>query len=289
MSDVAGHRKPEWLKIKLPRGEAFTQTARIVERYGLHTICGSGLCPNRAECWGRKTATFMILGDVCTRSCRFCATKTGRPEAVDAGEPARVARSIELMGLKHAVLTSVTRDDLPDGGAAHWAAVVGEVRRVNPGTTIELLIPDLAGERLEAVLASRPDIVGHNVETVERLTPGVRSRAKYRTSLETLRQISERGFRAKSGLMVGMGETEDEVLRTLDDLRVAGVGIVTLGQYLQPTADHLPVMEYVEPERFDFYKEQALKRGFGYVASGPLVRSSYMAEMAMENADRQGQ
>ncbi len=278
---VTGHTKPQWLKIRLPRGEGFARTARIVEQHALHTICSSGLCPNRAECWGRKTATFMILGDVCTRSCRFCATQTGRPLPVDPDEPSRVARSVALMELRHAVLTSVTRDDLPDGGAAHWAATIEAVRAENPQATIEILIPDFDGERLDVVLAACPDIVGHNIETVERLTPHVRSRAKYATSLRTLADIAARGFRAKSGLMLGMGETEDEVLQALDDLRSSGVGIVTLGQYLQPTAGHLPVAEYVTPEMFEQYKEQALARGFGYVASGPLVRSSYMAEQAL--------
>ncbi len=280
---VTGHTKPEWLKIKLPRGEGFARTARIVEQHALHTICSSGLCPNRAECWGRKTATFMILGEVCTRSCRFCATQTGRPLPADPDEPSRVARSVALMELRHAVLTSVTRDDLHDGGATHWAATIEAVRAANPETTIEILIPDFDEERLDIVLAARPDIVGHNIETVERLTPNVRSRAKYRTSLQTLSDIAGRGFRAKSGLMVGMGETQDEVLQALDDLREAGVSIVTLGQYLQPTAEHLPVTEYVTPERFEWYKNEALARGFDYVASGPLVRSSYMAEMALKN------
>jgi lipoic acid synthetase len=206
---------------------------------------------------------------------------TGAPLPIDHDEPRRVARSIALMGLRHAVITSVTRDDLPDGGAAHWAAVVDAVRAENPQTTIELLIPDFDAERIETVLASRPDIVGHNVETVERLTPQVRSRAKYRTSLETLREISSRGFVAKSGLMAGMGETESEVLQTLDDLRGAGVRIVTIGQYLRPTMGHLPVAEYVTPERFEHYRTEALARGFDYVASAPLVRSSYLAEQAM--------
>lgn len=278
---VTGHTKPQWLKIRLPRGEGFARTARIVEQHALHTICSSGLCPNRAECWERKTATFMILGNVCTRSCRFCATQTGRPLSVGVDEPSRVARSVALMGLKHAVITSVTRDDLPDGGATHWAATIEAVRAENSETTIEILIPDFGAERLDIVLAVQPDIVGHNIETVERLTPHIRSRAKYRTSLETLKDIAARGFRAKSGLMLGMGETESEVLQALDDLHTAGVSIVTLGQYLQPTTEHLPVTEYITPEKFEWYKEQALARGFDYVASGPLVRSSYMAEQAV--------
>lgn len=280
---VNGHIKPEWLKIRLPRGEEFAEMAKIVEQHALHTICSSGMCPNKAECWSRKTATFMILGDVCTRGCKFCATKTGDPLPADPGEPRRVADSIRLMGLKHAVITSVTRDDLPDGGAAHWAAVVEAVRAENPETTIELLIPDLdaVAEHLDVIIASRPDIIGHNIETVERLTPRVRSRARYRTSLETVRHIASRGVAAKSGIMVGMGETEEEVLQTLDDLREAGCRIVTLGQYLRPTMKHWPVAEYVTPGEFDRYKEEALARGFSYVASAPLVRSSYMAEQAL--------
>lgn len=281
---VTGNIKPEWLKIRLPRGEEFAEMAKIVEQHALHTICSSGMCPNKTECWSRKTATFMILGDVCTRGCRFCATKTGIPLPADHGEPQRVADSIRLMGLKHAVITSVTRDDLPDGGAVHWAAVVEAVREVNPQTTIELLIPDMdaVAAHLDIVIASRPDIIGHNIETVERLTPEVRSRARYRTSLETIRYIASQGMVAKSGIMVGMGETEEEVLQTLDDLCEAGCRIVTLGQYLRPTLVHWPVAEYVTPEKFEKYKQEALARGFSYVASAPLVRSSYMAEQALE-------
>lgn len=281
---VTGHIKPEWLKIRLPRGEGFAEMAKIVRQHSLHTICSSGMCPNKAECWSRKTATFMILGDVCTRGCKFCATKTGKPLPTDNDEPARVADSIRLMGLKHAVITSVTRDDLPDGGAAHWAAVVRAVRDANPDTTIELLIADLDAvpAHLDVVIDSRPDIIGHNIETVERLTPQIRSRARYRTSLDTIAYIASRGMVAKSGIMLGLGETEQEVLQTLDDLRAAGCRIVTLGQYLRPTMEHWPVAEYVTPERFDWYREQALARGFSYVASAPLVRSSYLAEQALE-------
>lgn len=257
--------------------------ARIVEQHALHTICGSGMCPNKAECWSRRTATFMILGDVCTRSCKFCATKTGKTLPIDRGEPQRVADSISLMGLRHAVITSVTRDDLPDGGAAHWAAVVEAVRRTNPKTTIELLIPDLDArkELIEVVAASSPHIIGHNIETVERLTPQVRSRARYATSLEAIAHLARLGVVSKSGIMLGLGETEGEVLRTLDDLRGAGCRIVTLGQYLRPTLSHWPVAEYVAPEVFDMYAGEARARGFDYVASGPLVRSSYMAEQAL--------
>ncbi len=276
--------KPDWLKIKLPTGEGYAEVDHIVRQHGLHTICSSGKCPNKGECWSRRTATFMILGDICTRSCKFCATQTGRPLPTDSGEPERVAHSIHLMGLKHAVITSVTRDDLPDGGAAHWAAVVEAVRKENPDTTIELLIPDLDAreELIDIVLDSLPDIVGHNLETVERLTPEVRSRARYRTSFRTLAHIAARGFVAKSGLMVGLGESEKELLEALDDLAAAGVKIITLGQYLQPTTTHWPVARYVTPEEFKHYQDEAYARGFAYVASAPLVRSSYLAEQALE-------
>ena len=279
--------KPDWLKIKLHTDKTFASVAQIVQQHALHTICDSGKCPNKAECWSRRTATFMVLGDICTRGCRFCATATGKPLPIDAGEPERVARSISLMELKHAVITSVTRDDLPDGGASHWAAVIEAARRENPGTTIEVLIPDLGGrpESIDIVLAARPDITGHNIETVERLTPQVRSHADYRTSLAVLRHIATRdgGLRsvAKSGIMVGLGETRDEVLRAMDDLREAGVEVITLGQYLRPSRQHIAVAEYVTPKTFDFYRQEALARGFSHVASGPLVRSSYMAEQAL--------
>ncbi len=279
--------KPDWLKIKLHTDKTFASVAQIVEQHALHTICDSGKCPNKAECWSRRTATFMVLGDICTRGCRFCATATGKPLPIDAGEPERVARSIALMELKHAVITSVTRDDLPDGGASHWAAVIEAVRRENPDTTIEVLIPDLGGDPalLDIVLAARPDITGHNIETVERLTPSVRSHADYRRSLAVLRHVAARkdesGTVAKSGLMVGLGETRDEVLRAMDDLREAGVEITTLGQYLRPSRRHAEVVEYVTPETFDYYRQEALARGFSHVAGGPLVRSSYMAELSL--------
>lgn len=276
-------KKPDWLKIRLHRTAGFAEVSRIVEQHKLHTICSSGRCPNQAECWSRRTATFMILGEICTRGCRFCATRTGRPLPPDADEPREVAESIALMGLKYAVITSVTRDDLPDGGAAHWAATVEAVRARTPETAIELLIPDLDArpELLDVVIASKPDIIGHNIETVERLTPEVRSRARYRTSLETLRYMAGRGVVTKSGIMVGLGESEEEVLRTLGDLREAGVRIVTLGQYLRPTLAHYPVAEYVTPDKFRWYREQALGMGFDYCASAPRVRSSYLAEEAL--------
>ncbi|MDE6445567.1 MAG: lipoyl synthase [Alistipes sp.] len=281
--DVLG--KPGWLKIRLHRTADYADVRRIVEKHKLHTICSSGRCPNQAECWSRRTATFMILGDICTRGCRFCATQTGRPLAPDADEPRRVAESVALMQLRYVVITSVTRDDLPDGGARHWAATVEAIRRRNPDTAIELLIPDFDArpDLLDVVVASKPDIIGHNIETVERLTPEVRSRARYRTSLETLRYLSSRGAATKSGLMVGLGESDDEVLQTLGDLREAGVGIVTLGQYLRPTLEHYPVAEYVAPEQFERYRLRALEMGFDYCASAPLVRSSYMAEEALRS------
>ena len=276
--------KPEWLKIKLHDGEGFAEVAHIVERHGLHTICSSGKCPNKAECWSRKTATFMILGNICTRGCKFCATPTGKPLPIEPNEPERVAESIRLMGLRHAVITSVDRDDLADAGADHWQKVVGAIKTINPNTTVEVLLPDFDGKKelIEVALATRPHIVGHNLETVERITPLVRSRAKYRTSLEALRIMSESGLPTKSGLMVGLGETHEEILEALRDLRSVGVEIVTLGQYLRPTAKHYPVDRYVTPEEFDELKEEALAMGFKYVASAPLVRSSYLADRAVE-------
>ncbi len=279
-------KKPQWLKIRLQSNEGSAEVERIVKEHSLHTICSSGLCPNKAECWRRRTATFMILGDICTRGCRFCATKTGIPLAPDPAEPEKLAQSVRLMGLRHVVVTSVTRDDLPDGGARHWAAVVEAVRRENPDATIELLIPDLdaRADLIEIVAASKPDIIGHNIETVERLTPLVRSRAKYRTSMRTLEIISEQsGAVTKSGLMVGLGESDDEVLQTLRDLREAGVEIVTLGQYLRPSLEHYPVAAYITPEKFEWYRLQALEMGFSYCASAPMVRSSYLADAALES------
>ena len=278
-------KKPGWLKIRLHRTPEWAEVRHIVETHKLHTICSSGMCPNQSECWSRRTATFMILGDICTRGCRFCATRTGHPLEPDAGEPERVAQSVALMQLRYVVVTSVTRDDLPDGGARHWAATVEAIRTKNPDAVIELLIPDFdaRGELLDTVLASKPDIVGHNIETVERLTPLVRSRARYRTSLETLRLLAERGAVTKSGLMVGLGESDAEVLQTLHDLRDAGVRIVTLGQYLRPTLEHYPVAAYISPEKFEWYRLRALEMGFSYCASAPLVRSSYMAEEALRS------
>ena len=276
--------KPEWLKIKLHDGEGYAEVAHIVERHGLHTICSSGKCPNKAECWSRKTATFMILGDICTRGCKFCATPTGRPLPIDPNEPQKVAESIRLMGLKHAVITSVDRDDLPDAGAEHWSRVIEAVKATNPDTTIEVLLPDFDGkeELMDIVIAAKPHILGHNLETIRRITPLVRSKAKYDTSLKTLAYFAASGIPTKSGLMVGLGESHEEVLEALADLRKAGVEIVTLGQYLRPTAKHYPVDKYVTPEEFDLFKQEGLEMGFKYVASAPLVRSSYLADQAVE-------
>jgi len=282
---IRADKKPEWLKIKLDTSGGYSEVDKIVKEHALHTICSSGMCPNKTECWSRGTATFMILGDICTRSCRFCATITGKPNSPNPEEPAELAESVSLMKLKHCVITSVTRDDLPDGGAAHWASVIKECRKVNPATTIEVLIPDFDAreELIEIVLEAKPDIVAHNIETVKRLTPAVRSRAKYEISLQTIKYISQRGFIAKSGLMLGLGESEEEVLETLADLHKNGCSVVTIGQYLRPSLNHLPVIEYINPKQFDKYKEFALKLGFSYAESGPLVRSSYRAEKAMGN------
>ncbi|MEG0789805.1 MAG: lipoyl synthase [Alistipes sp.] len=278
-------KKPEWLKIRLHGTAEYASVQRIVKEHSLHTICSSGMCPNQAICWSRRTATFLILGDICTRGCRFCATKTGHPLPPDALEPQQVAESIRLMALRYAVITSVTRDDLPDGGAAHWARTVCAIRTENPDTKIELLIPDLDAkpDLLDVVIASKPAIIGHNIETVERLTPKVRSKATYRTSMAALHYLSSRGVVVKSGLMLGLGESEEEVLQTLHDLREAGVRIVTLGQYLRPTLEHYPVAAYITPEKFEWYRLKALEMGFSYCASAPLVRSSYLADEALES------
>jgi lipoic acid synthetase len=273
-------KKPEWLKIRLPGGKNFAKVKEIVEGNQLHTICSSGNCPNMGECWNAGTATFMILGDICTRSCRFCATKTGKPFPVDSGEPKRVAESIKMMNLRHCVITSVDRDDMEDGGAAHWAQTIREIKSVNPGVTIEVLIPDFSGNtgHLDMVIAERPDIISHNLETVRRLTPAIRSAAKYDRSLEVLRHIAASGVNAKSGIMVGIGETEAEVLEAMDDLLTAGVQIMTIGQYLRPTLNHLPVEEYITPETFEKYRIAGIEKGFRHIESRPLVRSSYRAE-----------
>ena len=276
-------RKPEWLKISIGANERYTETKRIVESHCLHTICSSGRCPNMDECWGRGTATFMIGGNICTRSCKFCNTQTGRPLPLDPQEPTHVAESVRLMKLSHAVVTSVDRDDLPDLGAAHWAQTIREIRRLNPETTIEVLIPDFQGrkELVEQVIEARPDIISHNMETVRRISPLVRSAARYDTSLEVIRQIAASGITAKSGIMVGLGETPAEVEELMDDLRAAGCQIMTIGQYLQPSHRHYPVAAYVTPEQFKRYEETGLAKGFTQVESGPLVRSSYHAEKSL--------
>ena len=274
-------RKPEWLKISIGANERYTETKRIVESHCLHTICSSGRCPNMGECWGKGTATFMIAGDICTRSCKFCNTQTGRPLPLDPDEPAHVAESIALMKLSHAVITSVDRDDLPDLGAAHWAQTIREIKRLNPETTTEVLIPDFQGrkELIDQVIKACPEIISHNMETVKRISPQVRSAANYHTSLEVIRQIAESGITAKSGIMVGLGETPAEVEELMDDLISVGCKILTIGQYLQPTHKHFPVAAYITPEQFAVYKETGLKKGFEQVESAPLVRSSYHAEI----------
>lgn len=275
-----GTRKPEWLKISIAANERYAETKRIVESHSLHTICSSGRCPNMGECWGHGTATFMIGGDICTRCCKFCNTRTGKPLPLDEKEPVHVAESVALMKLSHAVITSVDRDDLPDLGAAHWAQTIRAIRRMNPDTTIEVLIPDFQGRRelVQQVIEAGPDIISHNMETVRRISPMVRSAARYETSLAVLQQIAESGIACKSGIMVGLGETPEEVETLMDDLRAVGCKILTIGQYLQPSRQHYPVAEYVTPAQFAAYRELGLAKGFSRVESGPLVRSSYHAE-----------
>ncbi|MDC0644281.1 lipoyl synthase [Crocinitomicaceae bacterium] len=272
--------KPKWLRVKLPTGESYREVRRLVDKHKLHTICESGSCPNMGECWGEGTATFMILGNICTRSCGFCAVKTGRPSVVDLMEPKRVADSVKLMKVKHAVLTSVDRDDLPDGGSEIWVETVSQIRIESPGTTLETLIPDFAGkwENLQKIINVAPEIVSHNLETVRRLTKEVRIQAKYDRSLELLFRLKKGGMKTKSGVMLGLGESEEEVIETMEDLRNVNVDVLTLGQYLQPTPKHLFVQDFITPEKFQFYKDLGLKMGFKYVESGPLVRSSYRAE-----------
>ena len=273
-------RKPEWLKISIGANERYTETKRIVDSHCLHTICSSGRCPNMGECWGKGTATFMIGGDICTRCCKFCNTQTGKPLPLDPNEPTHVAESVALMKLSHAVITSVDRDDLPDLGAAHWARTIQEIKRLNPETTVEVLIPDFQGrkELVAQVIEAHPEIISHNMETVKRISPLVRSAARYETSLKVIHQIAASGTTAKSGIMVGLGETPEEVEELMDDLRQAGCQILTIGQYLQPSHKHYPVAEYVTPTQFVSYKEQGLAKGFDQVESAPLVRSSYHAE-----------
>ena len=275
-------RKPDWLKIKIDNSENFATVKKIVADNHLHTICSSGKCPNQCECWNRGTATFMIMGDVCTRTCKFCATKSGKPLPLDSSEPYKVAKSIKLMKLKHCVITSVDRDDLPDKGAAHWAETVHKIRQQNPEIIIELLIPDYQNELLKMVINSKPDIIGHNLETVERLTPTVRSKATYQNSLETLKQIALSGIITKTGIMVGLGETEQEVFQTLTDAKNVGTSMVTIGQYLQPSKNNICVSEYITPAQFEIYKNFALDLGYKNVESAPLVRSSYMSDKSFK-------
>ncbi|MBG38661.1 MAG: lipoyl synthase [Cryomorphaceae bacterium] len=274
-------RKPRWLRVKLPTGQNYKQVRSLVDDYKLHTICESGHCPNMGECWGAGTATFMILGNTCTRSCGFCNVATGRPLPVDWDEPDRVGRSIKLMKVKHAVVTSVDRDDLSDGGSIIWAETINAIRRISPGTTMETLIPDFRGieNQMDRVLEAAPEVISHNMETVRRLTRQVRIQARYDRSLGVLKYLKDNGaHRTKSGIMLGLGEEVDEVRQSLHDLREANVDVVTLGQYLQPTSNHLPVNNFVEPDVFKLLEEEALKLGFIHVESGPLVRSSYHAE-----------
>lgn len=272
--------KPEWLKIKLPRGFKAEQVVGLLNEKNIHTICSSGMCPNRGECWSRGTATFMIGGNICTRNCKFCNVTSGRPQPLDPKEIDDIVRSVRELKLKHAVITSVDRDDLPDLGAAHWATLIKTLRRECPGTTMEVLIPDMQGrtELIDMIIDAGPDIISHNMETVRRLTPQVRSVASYDCSLSVLRHIASRGVRTKSGIMLGLGETEQEILQVMDDLLEAGVEVMTIGQYLQPTKNNWPVQEYVEPEKFEEYGRIARAKGFRHVESAPMVRSSYHAE-----------
>jgi len=272
--------KPDWLKIQLPNTADYKWMNQTIRDNNLHTICTSGKCPNAAECWSKGTATFMILGNICTRACKFCNVPTGRPLAVDKNEPIKVARSIQIMKLKHAVITSVDRDDLEDGGASIWAETIRQVKLLNPGLTMEVLIPDFNGlhHLIQQVIDAQPEVISHNLETVRRLTPVIRTKAKYDLSLKTLKYISDKGMVAKSGIMLGLGETEEEIYQAMDDLREAGVQVMTIGQYLQPAKENLPVVEYIMPEVFKKYKEVGLSKGFSFVESGPLVRSSYHAE-----------
>jgi lipoyl synthase len=273
-------KKPSWLRVKLPTGESYKNVRSLVDNHKLHTICESGNCPNMGECWGEGTATFMILGNVCTRSCGFCAVATGRPEPVDHDEPQRVAEAIYLMKVKHAVITSVDRDELKDGGSIIWYNTIRAVKTLNPETTLETLIPDFKGqmENVHRIIEAAPEVVSHNIETVERLTRQVRIQAKYRRSMDVLKELKLGGMRTKSGIMLGLGEKKEEVFQTLEDLYNSGVDVVTIGQYLQPTNKHLAVQRFVHPDEFAEYREYGYQLGFDYVESGPLVRSSYRSE-----------
>lgn len=273
-------RKPEWLKIRLPRGFKTSQVVGLLKDKGLHTICSSGMCPNRAECWGAGTATFMIGGNICTRACKFCNVATGRPLPLDEQEIDDICESVKELGLKHVVLTSVDRDDLPDLGASHWVKLINRLRSRCPGVTMETLIPDFQGreELLDMLIEAAPEIISHNLETVERLTPSVRSVATYRGSLKVLKYLSDHGIKTKSGIMLGLGETEDEIYSTMDDLLETGCRIMTIGQYLQPTKEHFPIQSYITPEKFAEYGRVGTLKGFRHIESSPMVRSSYHAE-----------
>ena len=275
-----GRRLPVWLKTQRASGENYSRVKRLIENNHLHTICTSGNCPNIGECWNNGTATFMILGNICTRACKFCATRTGKPLPPDPGEPVRLAESIWALNLKHCVITSVDRDDLDDGGASFWAEVIKYVRHVNPETTIETLIPDFDGkhDNLQKIIDAGPDVISHNIETVRRLTPMIRTKAKYERSLDILRYLSQKGKTTKSGFMLGLGETEGEIYETIDDLFATGCKILTMGQYLKPSPDHMEVVNYITPEKFEIYRQSALRKGFEFVESNPLVRSSFHAE-----------
>lgn len=278
--EVSFRRKPEWLKIKLPRGFKAGQVVEMLNERHIHTICSSGMCPNRAECWGNGTATFMLCGAVCTRNCRFCNVTGGKPGPLDPQEIEDIVRSVKELKLKHVVITSVTRDDLPDGGARHWAAMIRRLHEECLGVTMEVLIPDMQGntDLLDIILAEHPDVISHNLETVRRLTPEVRRVATYDRSLQVLKYLAEKGANTKSGIMLGLGETEEEVLQAMDDLRAAGCRIMTIGQYLQPSKLHYPVQDYIHPDKFEEYRLKGIEKGFAHIESAPMVRSSYHAE-----------
>lgn len=278
--EVSFRRKPEWLKIKLPRGFKASQVVEMLNERHIHTICSSGMCPNRAECWGNGTATFMLCGAVCTRNCRFCNVTGGKPGPLDPQEIEDIVRSVKELKLKHVVITSVTRDDLPDGGAHHWAAMIRSLHEECPGVTMEVLIPDMQGrtDLLDIILAEHPDVISHNLETVRRLTPEVRRVATYERSLQVLRYLADKGANTKSGIMLGLGETEEEVLQAMDDLRAVGCRIMTIGQYLQPSKLHYPVQDYIHPDKFEEYRLRGIEKGFAHIESAPMVRSSYHAE-----------
>lgn len=278
--EVSFRRKPEWLKIKLPRGFKASQVVEMLNERHIHTICSSGMCPNRAECWGNGTATFMLCGAVCTRNCRFCNVTGGKPGPLDPQEIEDIVRSVKELKLKHVVITSVTRDDLPDGGSHHWAAMIRRLHEECPGVTMEVLIPDMQGntDLLDIILAEHPDVISHNLETVRRLTPEVRRVATYDRSLQVLKYLADKGANTKSGIMLGLGETEEEVLQAMDDLRAVGCRIMTIGQYLQPSKLHYPVQDYIHPDKFEEYRLKGIEKGFAHIESAPMVRSSYHAE-----------